>query len=505
MELLNDRYASSILGVLTCLDRVVLTGTLPGACYAEGMTRYLYAHKIRIFDYPDFAKGFREIIRTQADALAKKHGIEIQFLINRSRRKESIVQDIIARRGNEPGLVAILSAMESCTSYKPWHNKATGKTYLKFDSGKCLHYYFYLIDEMLGLCYVRVPTWFPCRLQVYFNGHGWLSSKLNEAGIAFHTVDNAFSRIEDFMKAQELSDSIQIESLHKILDGFADTFCPIAHMFDTTYHWSVMQAENATDIVFKNQSSLTPIYEQLVSTAIHTVKVRNIATFLGHKLSPRYEQEMGNNCQVRIEGTRIKHTMGKASIKMYDKFGHILRIETTVNDLSFFKHYRKVEHRDGTESFENAPLKKNIYSLGMFFELSKASNRRYLEYISAIEDNHIGREKLFKVSERVTKNNRNYKGFNFFLQEDLKLLEVIARGEFNLSGFQNKYIRKFFPKKNTGQMGRMLARLRFHGLIKKIGKTYKYYLTQLGKQVVATGTKIKELVIIPELNCLRQE
>jgi len=65
--------------------------------------------------------------------------------------------------------------MEACPSYQPWHNKQTGKTYLKPDGGKCLHYYFYFLDEELGLTYVRVPTWLPCRLQVYFNGHNWLA------------------------------------------------------------------------------------------------------------------------------------------------------------------------------------------------------------------------------------------------------------------------------------------------------------------------------------------
>ncbi len=52
-------------------------------------------------------------------------------------------------------------------------------------------------------------------------------------------------------------------------------------------------------------------------------------------------------CQ--IEMTRIKHQMGPVSIKMYDKLRIILRIETTVNDVSFFKHRRKVEPWDGTE------------------------------------------------------------------------------------------------------------------------------------------------------------
>ncbi|MFH1727179.1 MAG: hypothetical protein ABIA04_02015 [Pseudomonadota bacterium] len=59
---------------------------------------------------------------------------------------------------------------------------------------------------------------------------------------------------------------------------------------------------------------------------------------------------MGNSFSTRIEGTKIKHCMGSSSIKMYDKLGFILRIETTANDITFFKHYRTIEHKDGTSS-----------------------------------------------------------------------------------------------------------------------------------------------------------
>jgi hypothetical protein len=109
-----------------------------------------------------------------------------------------------------------------------------------------------------------------------------------------------------------------------------------------------MQAEYATDIVFKKQEDLQQIYGELIATAIHTVKPDNIATSLGHKLDNRYQGEVGNNYRVRIEGSSVKHTMGSVSIKMYDKFSKILRIETTANNISFFKHYREVVHRDGT-------------------------------------------------------------------------------------------------------------------------------------------------------------
>ena len=111
------------------------------------MTRFLFERKIRIFDYAKFAEPFRNRIRENAERMAAEAGIEIEFIRKRNFRKEDRVKEILTKREEHPGLVCIFSAMEPCSTYKPWHNKQTGKTYLVPDDGKCLHYYFY---ENLG-------------------------------------------------------------------------------------------------------------------------------------------------------------------------------------------------------------------------------------------------------------------------------------------------------------------------------------------------------------------
>lgn len=72
---LADRYDERITGVLSCYDRLVITGTLPGVCYAEGMTRYLNARGIRIFDYPEFAKTLRDRGRDCAATIRMKASV----------------------------------------------------------------------------------------------------------------------------------------------------------------------------------------------------------------------------------------------------------------------------------------------------------------------------------------------------------------------------------------------------------------------------------------------
>ena len=168
---LVDRYRERLHGVLSCYDRILVTGTLPQVCYAAGMTAFLKARGVRIFDYPRFAEPLRDAIRGRAQELATSAGIAIEHIAKAHIRKEEVVAKVLERRGDHPGLVHVISAMETCDSYRPWHDKTSGQTFLKPDSGKCLHSYFYFIDDEVGLCYLRVPTWCPFRLQFYCNGH----------------------------------------------------------------------------------------------------------------------------------------------------------------------------------------------------------------------------------------------------------------------------------------------------------------------------------------------
>ena len=499
MQNFIERHNTKIKGVISCFDRIVLTGTIPGICYAQGMSSFLTTKNIRIFDFTKWADPLREDIRTNAEKVASDNDLEIDFIRKKNFRKEDKINSIIKQRGTHPGLVHIFSAMELCTAYKPWHNKKTHTTSLKTVPGKCLHYYFYFITAELGLCYLRVPTWAPFRLQFYCNGHNLLASALNKKNIDFQMLDNVFVQIDDFDKAQKLADDISAKRIHRQLDGIVKQYCPIVRHFANNYHWSFMQVEYATDIIFKQKSDLKLIYDEIIRTAIHSVKPENIATFLGRKLHGGYQDEMGNNFNTRIEGTCIKHRMGPVAVKMYDKFGLVLRVETVTNNVSFFKHRRRVEHRDGTWEMTDAPLKKSIYSLPVLVELMKASNRRYLEFISAIDDPSGGIKDLNKISRSLKEDDRSYRGFNLFDDEDLVLFSAIIRGEFNISGFSNKSLRKVIKDKRGHQISRLLKRLRKHGLIKKIANTYKYYLTALGRRVTTTALKLREMYIIPSL------
>jgi hypothetical protein len=495
-----EQHQDEIGGVLSCFDRVVITGTLPEICHAKAMAGYLGARDIRLFDYPRWAEPLREEIRANAERLAAEAGLEIEFIRKlKAFRKEDRVQQILAERGDQPGLVHIFSAMEACPSYRPWHDKASGKTFFKPITGKCLHYYFYFIDAQFGLCYVRVPTWAPFRLQVYFNGHGWLAQQLTQAGIGFETADNAFLHLGDPAEAQRLADSLDATALHRHLDAWARRCCPVLRHFRNGMHWSFMQVEYATDVVFRQQARFQPLYEAIVRTAVHVVKAEHVATFLGHKLSANYQGEVGNDFSTRIQGTRIRHHMGPASLKLYDKAGIIARVECTANDVSFFQHHRHVEQRNGERVFKLAPLRKSIYSLGDLRQLMHAANDRYLAFMACLDNPDAAQRALAKMAAPAKVKGRSYRGFNLFLDPDYRLLLTLARGEWSISGFRAQNLRQHIDGLSAGRASYLIKRLRTHGLIKKVAHTYKYFFTKLGRRVVITALIIREYFVQPSL------
>ena len=116
--LLPDKYEADLHGVLHCYDRIIISGNVHPLCYEKGMTGYLYRNNIRIFDFPEFAQGLRDEVRSNAEQVAQEAGLKIEFIRRgRTFRKEDRIHEILETRGMQPGLVYLFSAMERCRAY----------------------------------------------------------------------------------------------------------------------------------------------------------------------------------------------------------------------------------------------------------------------------------------------------------------------------------------------------------------------------------------------------
>lgn len=501
-ESLLSRHSNKISGTLSCFDRVVLFGTFTPICHPKAMSWQLKENDIRLLDYEKtFANDLRLEIRDHIKGVCEQEGIKPQFVTNKQ-RKERVVADILAERGGSrtPGVVCVLEAMESCSCYKVTKNKTTNYLQLSWGPGKCLHYYIYFIDEEYGLCYLRIPTWAPFRLQFYFNGHDWLENKMRKAGIRFEKLDNCYSSISDITAAQEIVEGIDAKELHATLSRYAQRFVSVYMRWGAGLHWSVWQAEWATDIIFSDDDLCRSLYREIQKTAVFEVQGNDIYRFMGKQLTTRSSEEVSSLLKTTVEGTRVKHTLGSLSIKMYDKYNRVIRIETTTNDVTVFKHYREVKHRDGSSEMKYASMLKSIYSLGALAECMHACNCRYISAISQWHDHTAGKVNLHSVCTSThDENNRSFRGLNFFVPMDKTFVEVLLDGGFMLKGITNRVLQKRLLSWSSQKIGRMLRRFRVLKLIKKVKGTHSYYLSELGKKVLVAGLQLRSRVIVPAL------
>ena len=177
-----------------------------------------------------------------------------------------------------------------------------------------------------------------------------------------------------------------------------------------------------------------------------------------------------------------------------------LRIETTVNDVSFFKHHRKVEHRDGHSTRELAGLKKSIYSLIDLGDILLGCNQRYLAFLASLEDTSAGERDLQRLSQPKVPlgAEQSVRGLNFFNQSEQTLLKALQHGEFNIHGCRRADLARHVPM-TPSALSRQLTRLRMLGLIKKVAHTYRYYLTRLGRSAIAAACSITRFNIVPAM------
>lgn len=178
----------------------------------------------------------------------------------------------------------------------------------------------------------------------------------------------------------------------------------------------------------------------------------------------------------------------------------VLRIETTCNDISFFKHHRKVEHRDGHSTRELASLKKSIYSVIDLCEIMLGCNQRYLAFLDSLDDTSAGQRDLQRLSQpRVSVGSeQTVKGLNFFDPAEQRLLKVLQHGKFNIHGWRRADLLALVPM-TASALSRQLARPKSIGLIKKVAHTYRYYLTRLGRSAIAAACSITRFNIIPAM------
>jgi hypothetical protein len=371
--------------------------------------------------------------------------------------------------------------------------------------------YFYFLDREFGLMHVKIQTWFPFTVQVYVNGHEWLARKLAGQGIGFRKVDNAFVGLADAERANQSARGFWRREWPKFLDCLARRVNPLLAdwLAGQSYYWVIDQAEFSTDVLFADPSALTTSRPALYEHAVSCFGAEQVMTFLGRKYRETFQGEVRTHWHRRQPGAAVKHGVKGNAIKMYDKAGSVLRIETVINDpTEFFVHRPRLKH-DGTEEVGWFPMNKGVANLYRYAQVGQQANQRYLEALAVVNDLGVGQRELDRRSAPVFFQGRRRRGLHVLGRDDQALFQAVLRGEHAVRGFRNGELaeRLFGPKpqdprerrQRCGRMSRRISLLRAHGLVAKIPRSRRYRVTRSGHQFMSTAVQVRTKLFAREL------
>lgn len=494
------RFGSLVLSVLCGFDRLRFRGDSRLLNHTRGVHSYLFQQQILHKDFSAHAQHLTDSLRRQTEADAQAEGLPLKHLDSPHLDKEAQARQLAHQHQRTDGRLALLTCVESCQIYRPRKN-SQGLLELRKQPGKCLHYYHYFDDPQVGFGYVRVQSWFPFTVHLGLNGRSWLYRQLRQHGHVFRHRDNLLTAVDDWTQAQAFLDEQLQTDWPALLDRLAAPCQPLwgylRQIARVPYYWMTEQSEWATDVLFQNPHDLAAWYPRWLRHGIEALTCKNVMRFLGRQVPTRGYGTCSGDATVdlrnRPEGVRLKMWYRHNALKMYDKEGQALRVETTINQPGDFRVYRTPEGAPEGTAKSWQQMRKGVADLGRRGEVSGRVNERLLESLTTVAETTPLADLFAPLSRPVVRGGvRRARGLNVWGEADGKLLRVIARGDFLIQGFRNRDVREEWwgaatdpaeRRRQAAWVTRQLALLRAHGLIVKVQKTHRYMLSALGRRV----------------------
>jgi hypothetical protein len=494
------KHQADVTGVLRGFDRLRFAGTFRALYHPPVMEKYIAKDGFLMKDFKQLVLQITGRIKAATQELAARAGRPLMYLSSSQVRKEQVARQIAAKDGVASGLIAVLSCVEPGRTYTVGGNRQTKLLEAQLGLGKCLHYYFYHLHPVFGFMHLRLQTWFPFLVNVGVNGREWLARQMTQRGLRFQQQDNCFTWIEDVAQAQRLLDEQMRTSwaveLEKLVRENHPTHRSICHPLALSYYWTACETEYATDLMFARPQRLAELYPRLVHHGIQSFGSRDVLRFLGYKPPGqgvgKFAGELNSSLKQRPEGLRIKHFVNHNSIKLYDKHGAVLRVETTINQPEEFKVWRAKEN-DPEQQHDWRELRRAVADLPRRAQVSHAANERYLTALAVVDETSPLGPQAQGICQAVRRDGRRYRGLNPWSQNDARILAVINRGEDTINGFRNRDLRARLygsrgsdedQKRRAGAITRKLRLLRAHGLIRKVSGTHRYLVTEKGRSLI---------------------
>jgi hypothetical protein len=281
MDKFIAQHADRISGTLGCFDRVLFRGYLR-IMSGAAMAAFLKSRDVRREILKTLLLEQAERLKRHAQDLCTQTGRPYEYL-SHAGRKEDLARKIAERDEVTEGLVCVLSVLEPCRTFSlVWNGRSP---YVQSARRECLHFYYYFLDRDLGLIHVKLQSWYAFQIQLYVNGHEWLARRLDRHKINYRKPDNAFVRLSDVERSQELADRFERVDWVHVLGRHALRVHPLLRqgqiLHPMQYYWVTAQSEYSTDILFRKRADIEELMPRLCQYSALYFSASDAMSFLG--------------------------------------------------------------------------------------------------------------------------------------------------------------------------------------------------------------------------------
>src|SRR5579864_5007479 len=484
MDAFTRLFGSLLVFVYHCFDRIVINGYLNGLSRPEQVVHFVR----EVLGIPVVSK---EVLSQRTNdyqgwvgAYARNHKIPIEWA-GKGVRKEDYV--LPAQRRMEKrkafGVYFIFKSMEQGRTFRitvpKYPTQDPNYRILAHQTSRFTHYYFYVLDQVLGPIVIRIASFFPFHATYWLNGHSFIEQELKRNNIGFQKNDNAFLAIDDVAALQAAADRLSPQIIRKQLDYWTLIFGPKFSnkeraQMSLSRFYSITQIEYCRNFIFKRHFPIHGIFERSCEIGLWRLTANRISEIFGVRLNKRLHGKLATVIDQIGHGHHVFRAYWKnAFLKQYEKFSCFLRNELCSNNLRDFGLKKGLDHLDD--------VRKRFQTI----------TDRFAGFQAQCLNVHVDFPLLQRLALPITAGSVRYPGIKIHDPRIIRLMEVLLHGGNTVGGWTAKQIHSAVLTSfqlsakvyGLNQLRYDLRKLKGHGLLDREDHRYAYRLTAKGVQV----------------------
>lgn len=511
METFSKLFGSLLTLVYHCFDRIVILGYLPLLTREEHIVHFFRdVHGIYPITKQALAARTQEY-QQWVEAFARNHRIPIEWADNKALKAQGLTRETYVRpygqrmeRRHRYGPYFIFKSLEDGPKFKIVTPKAPTQDphyrVIHRTRGRYTHYYFYIRDEVLGPFYMCVGTYLPFQATYNLNGHHFIAGELARAGVRVRRDDNAFLATSDVVALQAAADRLSPAIIRKRLEYWTRVLGPKFSATDRAAinlrrEYSLNQVEYCRNFVFRHAFPIHRLFERACELGVFRLTADVITQIFGVRKRRQMRGKFHTMLEKVDHGHHVLRVYCKSLVgRMYEKFNTFLRVEICVNRL------------------HDLGLRKSLDVLPTLRDTLMAVTDRLAGFEAEMLNVHVDFPVFQRLASPISVGQTRIPGIKIHDTRIMRLLEVLLHAGPQLAGWRTVKIHAAvlaaFGLTPDGysvtQLRYDLRKLKAHGLLERLGRSYTYRLTEKGIRVGALFILFHQRICGPLANSLFQ-